>query len=379
MLDYDSLGFKMRIWIDLDNSPHVHFFAPIIRRLEDAGYGVTVTARRFGQTEEIAQSHGLHYLVIGRHRTPHFFLTRAMATVVRALRLTVYGLQSRPDLAVNHGARAQVLAAWLLRIPVMTIYDYEFVHSEVFSRMATKILLPETIPALTLEREHVNMKKVIRYPGFKENVYLSGWHISPDVIEQLKLDPGRLIITVRPPATWAHYQNARSEVLFRALVERLRGEQDSQVIVLPRTREQGADLKSSYGMRSPPFRVLDTSVDALSLMAHSDAVLSGGGTMVREAAILGTPAYSLFAGKPGALDAALERAGKLTILRTIEEVSNLRFEKNARAFRSNSADARTGEVILQHIIALGKPAAERAPALAQMQPLLPGSQSEDTP
>jgi predicted glycosyltransferase len=220
---------------------------------------------------------------------------------------------------------------------------------------------------------------VIRYPGFKENVYLSGWHRSPDVIEQLKLDPGRLIITVRPPATWAHYQNAHSEVLFRALVERLCGEQDSQVIVLPRTREQGADLKSSYGMRSPPFQVLDTAVDALSLMAHSDAVLSGGGTMVREAAILGTPAYSLFAGKPGALDAALERDGKLTILRTIEEVRNLRFEKKAPAFRSNSADARTGEVILQHIIEMGKPTAKRAPPLGQMQPSLPGSRSDDTP
>jgi predicted glycosyltransferase len=123
-------------------------------------------------------------VVIGRHRTPHYFLTRAMATVVRALRLTVYGLQNRPDLAVNHGARAQVLAAWFLRIPVMTIYDYEFVYSEIFSRMATKILLPEKIPSLTLEREHVNMRKVIRYPGFKENVYLSGWRISPDVIER---------------------------------------------------------------------------------------------------------------------------------------------------------------------------------------------------
>jgi predicted glycosyltransferase len=120
-------------------------------------------------------------------------------------------------------------------------------------------------------------------------------------------------------------------------------------------------------------------VDALSLMAHSDTVLSGGGTMVREAAILGTPAYSLFAGKPGALDAALERDGRLTILRTIEEVRNLRFEKNARAFRSNSADARTGEVILQHIIALGKPTAKRVPPLGQMQPSLPGSRSDDTP
>jgi uncharacterized protein len=343
----------MRIWIDLDNSPHAHFFPPLIKRLEEAGYEVVLTARRFGQVEEIVESHGLRCTVIGRHRTPRFFATRALATIVRGVRLTFYGRKNRPAMAVNHGSRAQVLAAWFLRIPVMTIYDYEFVDSEIFSRMATKLLVPETIPTLTLERRHVNMKKVIRYPGYKENVYLSGWHNSPGVMDELELDPRRLIITVRPPATWAHYQSPFSDVLFRALVERLRGDQDAQVVVLPRTQEQGERLKSSYGMRSAPFRVSDKAVDALSLMAHSDAVLSGGGTMAREAAILGTPAYSLFAGQPGAVDAALERDGKLTILRRIEEVRNLRFEKNPRSLRLNTADARTGEVILQHIIALG--------------------------
>ena len=343
----------MRIWIDLDNSPHAHFFPPIIRRLEEAGYSVMLTARRFGQVEEIAQSHGLHPVVIGRHRTPHFFLTRAIATIARAVRLAVFARNCRPAIAVNHGSRAQVIAAWLLRMPVMTIYDYEFVYSELFSRMATKLLLPETIPTLTLQRQHVNIEKVIRYPGFKENVYLSGWHNSPGVMEELQLDPNRLIITVRPPATWAHYQDPLSEVLFRALVERLRGDPDAQVIVLPRTHEQGQRLRRFYGMRCAPFHISDKSVDALSLMAHSDAVLSGGGTMAREAAIIGIPAYSLFAGKPGAVDAALERDGKLTILRRIEDVRDLRFEKNAHAFRSTTADARTGEVILQHIIALG--------------------------
>jgi uncharacterized protein len=343
----------MRIWIDLDNSPHAHFFAPIIRQLEEAGYGVLITVRRFGQLEEITRSHGLHYEVIGQHRMPRFFLARALATVVRALQLAVYGRPRRAVIAVNHGSRAHVLAAWLLRIPVITLYDYEFVSSGLFSMMATKILLPEAIPTSTLEHQRVNMKKVIRYPGYKENLYLSGLRFSPGVIDELQLDPRRLIITVRPPATWAHYHNAHSDVLFRAAIERLRGEQDAQVIVLPRTREQGEDLKRSCGMRSAPFQVSEKAVDALSLMAHSDAVVGGGGTMTREAAIIGTPAYSLFAGKPGAIDAALEREGKLTILRTIEEVRDLRFEKKVRASLSNSADARTGEVILQHIITLG--------------------------
>ena len=109
-----------------------------------------------------------------------------------------------------------------------------------------------------------------------------------------------------------------------------------------------------------PSRSPEKAVDALSLMAHSDAVVGGGGTMTREAAIIGTPAYSVFAGKLGAIDAALERDGKLTILRTIEEVRDLRFEKNVRAFPSNSTDARTGEVILQQIITLGKLTSQQA-------------------
>ena len=350
----------MLIWIDLDNSPHAHFFAPIVGKLEDAGHEVLLTARRFGQVEEIAASHGLHCVVVGRHKTPRFYFTRAMATILRSFKLAAHGIRRRPAIAVNHGSRAHVLAAWLLRIPVMTIYDYEFVSSGLFSKMATRVLLPETIPSDRLERQRLNMSKVIRYPGYKENVYLSDFRISPDVIRELNLDSTRLIITVRPPATWAHYHNDHSEVLFKELIARLRQERDSQVVVLPRTREQGEELRKSSGMESDPFQIPDKAVDALSLMAHSDAVFSGGGTMIREAAIIGARAYSIFAGTAGAVDTALEHAVKLTILRTVEQIRNLQFEKNSNSLRSNCADSRTGEVVLAHIISLGTPNSKEA-------------------
>jgi uncharacterized protein len=343
----------MLIWIDLDNSPHAHFFAPIVERLENRGHRVLLTARRFGQVEEIANSHGLQCTVIGRHRTPRFYLARAMATIGRSLELAAYGVRHRPSIAVNHGSRAHVMAAWLLRVPVMTIYDYEFVSSGLFSKMASRILLPDAIPSDRLELNGLDMSKVIRYPGYKENVYLDAVRISPSILSELCLDPRRLVITLRPPATWAHYHSAHSEVLFEELLKRLRQEEDAQVVVLPRTAEQGETLKRSSAMQSPVFRILESAVDALSLMAQSDAVFSGGGTMIREAAIMGAPAYSIFAGATGAIDTALESAGKLTILRTVEQIRNLQFEKNSNPIRSNMADPRTREVILAHILALG--------------------------
>jgi len=300
----------------------------MIRELQRNGLQVIVTVRAFGQTEELAQSYGIPYTVIGEHRTPKLFLTRVTATVRRALKLALFVRCQRPDVAISHGSRALAMAAWILRVPCMTIYDYEFVSSKFFSKVSKRIMVPDAIPIDRLKRQGVDTKKVLRYPGFKEEVYIYDLPRSPNVLQELGLDVNRLIITVRPPATWAHYHNPKSEILFRTLIDRLKQERDAQVIVLPRMKQQGDQLKKEYGMDRSPFRVLDKAVDALNLMSYSDAVFSGGGTMIREAALLGSNAYSIFAGTAGAADEELERTGRLHILREPGEVRSLQFVKS---------------------------------------------------
>lgn len=340
----------MRVWIDFDNSPHVHFFAPLIRALEDKGVIVMVTVRSFGQTEELTRFYGIPYRLIGEHRTPKTVVGRVTATLGRALRLARFASGRQPDFAVGHGSRALALAAWMLRVPSMTIYDYEFVSSGFFSRVSQKIMVPETIPSERLALQGVNLDKVIRYPGFKEEAYVYDLEITPKILEELALDPRRLIVTIRPPATWAHYHNPKSELLFKALVERLERETDSQVVVLPRIKAQGEQLKSRYGMGRAPFLVLNKAVDALSLMAYSDAVFSGGGTMIREAALLGVNAYSIFAGTTGAADEALEKAGRLKILRERHDIESLVLCKTVPTERKIAKDRITRDFLSQQIL-----------------------------
>lgn len=317
----------MSLWIDLDNSPHVHFFAPVIRRLEREGVNHFITVRSFSQTEELARSYGLRFETIGTHGSRGYFVTRVGETAIRACRLARYVRKRRATAAVSHSSRALLLASLGLNIPAMTLYDYEFVFSR-FSNMASrKVVVPSIIPVERLKKQGLRVEKLIPYPGLKEEMYVYDFRPDPAVLSQLRLDSQRPIITVRPPHTSAHYQNPHTEVLLDALIRRLREERSAQIVLLCRTAEQAGTLDGKYHLRSAPFQLVSNAVDGLSLMWFSDAIFSGGGTMVREAALLGLNAYSIFAGKLGAADAELERRGKLTMIRAVKEVEQLTIEK----------------------------------------------------
>ena len=335
-----------RIWIDLDNAPHAHFFAPIVRDLQRRGSNPVLTLRSFGQTEALARSYGMEFTAIGAHCTHLSRPGRIAETFHRAAQLVDFAIAQRPAAAVSHGSRALTLAAALLGIPCMALYDYEHVSAGLFHLLCRRVLLPEIL----LRESNLNHGS-IGYPGFKEDVYIHDFRPDPRLLNKLALDPQRLIVTVRPPATWAHYHNDQSTVLFQALIEHLRAYRDAQILILARTPQQSVELGRDFHIDEPPFRLTADAVDGLSLLTYSDAVFSGGGTMVREAALLGCTAYSTFAGKSGAIDRELERLGKLVILRTPDDISRLRLQKPARS-ASPSPDPGTRDFILNQILDL---------------------------
>jgi len=305
------------IWIDLDNTPHVPFFMPIIRELKKQGYEVLLTARDCAQTCGMADLYELEYKRIGRHYGKNK-LVKVAGTLFRAFQLGRKINDPKPILALSHGSRAQVIAAFGLRIPSMVIFDYE--HAQVLVK-PDWVMMPEVI---SLDSVDFNREKILTYPGIKEDVYVPDFHPDPYIKNKLLIKENELLVTIRPPANEAHYHNPESEKLFDEAVNRLGDIPDVRMVILPRNEGQKERIARTWpGLFSDGrIKFPDQVVDGLNLLWYSDLVISGGGTMNREAAALGVPVYSIFRGKPGDVDRYLAKEGRLILLETVEDVKN---------------------------------------------------------
>jgi uncharacterized protein len=306
-----------KIWIDLDNSPHVPFFAPIIDELHKHGYSTVLTARDCFQVRELADLFGFEYTLIGRHYGKHKILKLA-GLCRRAMQLAPTVMAQRPDLAVSHCSRAQLVVSWSLGIPSVFIGDYEFSTSWALVE-PTWLMCPEVIPRAAIR---CDARRVLTYPGIKEDVYVPRFEPDPRIRVELGLADADLVVTVRPPADEAHYHNPESNVLFEAAVEYLSARPDVKLVALPRNARQASALTARWPalFASGKLRIPQHVVDGLNLIWHSDAVISGGGTMNREAAALGVPVYSVFRGQIGAVDRYLSAEGRLVLLESVGDV-----------------------------------------------------------
>jgi predicted glycosyltransferase len=311
------LSSGRKIWIDLENSPHVPFFAPIIAELRNRGYSAMVTARDCFQVRELADLFNLPYALVGHH--PGKGNLRKLAGLcLRGAKLVPLALKHKPDLAVSHGSRSQLVACTALRIPSVFIRDYEFSTPFPLFRPSW-LLCPEVIPSTAVQ---CNVRRVLKYPGIKEDVYVPQFVPDSTIRAQLGLREHDVVATLRPPASEAHYHNPLSEQLFAASITFLAKSRGVKLVLLPRNDTQAIELKKRWAalFASGVMRIPEKVVDGLNLIWHSDLVISGGGTMNREAAALGVPVYSVFRGKIGAVDQYLSRQGRLVLLESPNDV-----------------------------------------------------------
>ena len=299
----------MRIWVDLTNSPHVLVLRPVIDVLRARGAEVRVTVHDFAQTVQLCERFGIEHEVIGRHRGGRV-AAKAVGLAQRSGALVRWARRSgRFDLALGHGSNDVTVAARLLGVPCSTMFDYEWATAQhtINCRLARAVVVPEAIPPQRLYRYGAR-HKLQRYVGLKEEYYLADFEPDATVLTDLGLDTAQPLAVVRTPPSVSLYHRFENDV-FAQVLDRLRG---TQTVVLPRVAEQRAQLHG--------FIVPEHAIDAQSLVALADVVISAGGTMNREAVALGTPVWTTFEGRLGAVDERLIAEGRLRRLKRADDL-----------------------------------------------------------
>ncbi len=335
----------MRVWIDVDNAPHVQIFRPIIRELRERGAEVGVTARDRTYVPQLLEAASIEYTLVGRGQ-PHGTAAKATALAGRMLELARFGRKGRFDVAVGHGSRSLPPAARLLGIPNITMFDYEHVSTWLFRYFCDRILVPRAVVSDVAGRNPD--KRWHPFDGFKEEIYLADFVPDATLRARLGVRDEEVLVVVRPPSRSAHYHDRASETILSALATRIAASRNVRAVWLRRNPDD--DVPESA--RCERILVPEAPMDGLSLLAAADLAVSGGGTMNREAALLGTPAYSIFTGPVGALDQELIRGGRLVAVREPESVSRIPFQRKAHADR-HSCGGSLRDAVVDHILELG--------------------------
>lgn len=331
-----------KIWIDLGNSPHVPFFLALAEEFTARGHEVVWTARDYAQTVEMARRSGLDPEVFGTHggKNPVMKVAKFATRVAQLLR---WARSRNIALAVSHNSLEPLAAARILGIPSVNLMDYEHhPNNHISFRFARRVIVPESFPAEALKRFGAAAAKTRRFAGIKEDVYLAGFTRDPNFGQELKklgIDEAHVLVVIRPHAPEALYHRNYENELLDHLLDRLAAFTNVRVVLLPRKTSQGLDLRA----RHPQSNIIipDGALDGANLIASADLVVSGGGTMNREAAALGVPAATIFTGRAAAIDEYLYNEGRLAKIATLEDIDSLEPAKKGSLSLRAKTEVRT--------------------------------------
>lgn len=327
---------KTTIWIDFENAPHVWVMSPIIESFKKEGNPLLLTARDFSYTRDLCNRLGYDFQTIGPLGSGKNTFSKIIHVINRAIRLFIKigGERKNIAFALSHGSRSQIIAAHFLGIPIVSLDDYEFSNQSLI-RFMNHLLVPFPIPKETWGR-YAN--KIINYPGLKEELYLSDFNSVIGSIKELQ-GVNKVKILFRPESRFSHYRSSLSQILQEAIINHVSGNKKVILVMLPRDDEQAKELKNLCRKSDVSFWIPDRVLDGPTLLSAMDLVLSGGGTMTREAAVLGIPSYSFFAGQWGAVDKYLQSQGRVIKISSIDDIKKIAIKKRENDEVTISKDA----------------------------------------
>lgn len=319
----------MRIWVDFENTPHVLILKPLVEELQRRNHQVFMTARDCSQTIELANYFKLNALRISHHHGKKK-VNKMLGHFSRIIRLMFFGQNKDISVALSHGSRSQIVAAGLLKIPTLVMWDYEHASLAMIHHFIDRLLVPEVLSLDSFDHR-IAHSKIVKYPGIKEHIYVSNLMNNGATLHELPIEPDKIIITIRPPAVDAHYYNHQdgSYELFLEALKYFSSFNHVMIIVLARTKLQREQIHR-FVQKNGNFQNIIFPAKAqngIALIWNSDIVIGGGGTMNREAAVLNVPVYSIFQGKLGAVDRYLNEMGRLKIVKTKEDLQQIHLIK----------------------------------------------------
>lgn len=342
-----------RIWIDIDNAPHVLVLRPIILELQRLGHIVHITARAYGQVVGLLEMYGIDYRLIGRHAGKSK-LKKVVFLISRSVRLMMYAFRKKYDIGFCHGSRALSLSALLLGLPLVVMFDYEFTTFPAFVANCTKLMLvPEVMDDEVIQQRGFQLSKLRKYPGLKEELYVNTEIDGGLTRKTIGIESDRILVLLRPPATMAHYHLKESESLFYDVVSYLASREDLNVLIVPRTESQSEELRLLLErMNTTNTTILRYVYHGPDLIRLVDVVISGGGTMNREAACIGVPVYSIYCGPIGSVDRYLSINNKLRFIEKIDQLKEIEFCVRKDAIRAwqNSKQKKMVDFIVESLL-----------------------------
>jgi uncharacterized protein len=315
-----------RVWIDMVTAPDVPFFSSVVKEMQSRKcMEIVITARNCLEVPELVKKYGMHSVVYIDCFYGKMIISKIASFIIRSIQLSVFGLFQKVDVAFSFASRPQTVAAWLLRVPIVNMYDYEGGEIRVINILSSIVLVPQEFSRKLLKEIGLPPSKAVPYQGLKETAYAYDFIIDKKEVVESGINLSAINFILRMNSVFAHYHDHAKNFDIE-LIDYLTSFSEVNVIVLPRYQEQWHKVRE-MAQRKPRIVLLKRPVNGQNLIWHSDGVISGGGSMIREAVCLGVPSYDMFFGKIGAVERSLIESGKVVRLATNSDFSKITVQK----------------------------------------------------